>query len=160
MLDHQFRRKKTLPDGILIGLLGVGGSRREKKCRANTKNSRSHFIPPHSSLRAFRGTFTGTRRYDSPSLGIFRKISCPGFASRTSLGARHSDSVCAAASSSAGTVLAVLRYEGTPITSAARITAVTPASVHTRHGRARFLSLAASAAASTRARKSADGPAP
>src|SRR5260370_3676519 len=160
MLDYQFRSKKTLPDGILIGLLGATCSRREQKCRTKPENSRSHVIPPHSSLRAFRGILTGTRRYDSPSLGIFRKISCPGFASRTSLGARHSASVCAAASSSAGTVLAILRYDATPIRSAARITAVTPASVHTRHGRARFLSLAASAAASTRARKSADGPAP
>src|SRR5713226_8346388 len=157
MLDHQFRSKKTLADGILIGLLGAGCSRGEKKCRANTEKSRFHVIPPHLSSP---GIFTGTCRYDSPSLGIFRKISCPGLASRTSLGARHSVSVCAAASSSAGTVFAVLRYDVTPITSAARITGVAPASAHTRHGRARFLSLAASAAASTRARKSADGPAP
>src|SRR5260370_29123219 len=126
MLNHQFGSKKTLPDGILIGLLGVGCSRREQKCRANTENSRFHFIPPHLS---FRGIFTGTRRYDSPSLGIFRKISCPGLASRTSLGARHSASVCAAASSSAGTDLAILRYDVTPITSATRVTAVTPATV-------------------------------
>src|SRR5216684_4879970 len=104
----------------------------------------------------FTGVFAGACRYDSPSLGIFRKNSCPGLASRTSLGARHSVSVCAAASSSAGTVPAVLRYDVTPITSAARITAVTPARVQTRHGRALFPSLAASAAASTRARKSAD----
>src|SRR5712692_1869708 len=44
MLDQQFRSKKTLPDGILIGLLGVGCSRREQKCRAKPENSRFHLF--------------------------------------------------------------------------------------------------------------------
>src|SRR6202158_1298915 len=161
MLHHQFRSKKTLPHGILIGLLGAGWSRRKKKRRANTENSRSHFIPPHlSSGGIFRGIFTGTFRYDSPSLGIFRKISGPGCASRTSLGARHSASVCAAGSSSAGPFLVVLRSDVSPTTSPAKIPAVTPARVQPRHGRARLLSPAASAAACTRARKSTGGAPP
>ncbi len=101
----------------------------------------------------------GTFRYDSPSLGIVRKISCPGVASRASLGARHSASLCTAASSFSGIVCAALRYIAAPIISAT-IAAVAPASVHTRHRRARLAPLAASAAASTCAWKSAGGSAP
>src|ERR1700676_4056758 len=63
MLDHQFWSKKTLPDGVLIGLLGAGCSRRKKKCRANTENSRFHVIPPHSSSRvSSRGHADRTHR--------------------------------------------------------------------------------------------------
>src|SRR5712692_7133458 len=68
MLDHQFRRKKTLPDGILIGLLGAGCSRREKKCRANTEKSRFHVIPPRlSSGVSSRGHADTTRRVSASS---------------------------------------------------------------------------------------------
>src|SRR5229473_5189562 len=68
MLDHQFRSKKTLPDGILIGLLGEGCSRREQKCRANTENSRFHFIPPRlPSGVSSRGHADTTRRASASS---------------------------------------------------------------------------------------------
>src|SRR5712664_1548538 len=89
-----------------------------------------------------------------------RKISCPGVTSRPSLGARHSASFCAAASSSPGIIRAVLRCNVTAIIRTTTTTALAPASVHTRHGRARFPSRAVPASASTRARKSADGSAP
>src|SRR5712692_6043779 len=63
MLDHHFRSEKTLPDGILIGLLGAGCSRREKKCRAKPENSRFHVIPPRlSSGVSSRGHADTTRR--------------------------------------------------------------------------------------------------
>src|SRR6266850_1419994 len=42
---------------------------------------RESWLSSHSSSFLFTGTF----RYDSPSLGIVRKISCPGVASRASL---------------------------------------------------------------------------
>src|SRR5713226_8619254 len=68
MLNHQFRSKKTLPDGILIGLLGAGCSRREKKYRANTQNSRFHFIPPRlPSGVSSRGHADTTRRASASS---------------------------------------------------------------------------------------------
>jgi hypothetical protein len=51
MLDHKFRGKEAVPDGILIRLLGADGARREKKYCANAENSRPHFIPPHPSSR-------------------------------------------------------------------------------------------------------------
>src|SRR6266403_1851030 len=49
VLDHEFRSKEALTDRILIGLLRAGRSRGEQKHRANRENSRSHFIPPHPS---------------------------------------------------------------------------------------------------------------
>src|SRR6266851_6796831 len=68
MLDHQFRWKKTLPDGILIGLLGAGCSRRKKKCRAKPENSRFHFIPPRlPSGASSRGHADTTRRASASS---------------------------------------------------------------------------------------------
>src|SRR6266850_1168251 len=116
---------------------------------------RELWLSSHSSSFFFTGTF----RYDSPSLGIVRKISCPGVASRASLGARHSASLCTAASSSSGIVCAALRYIVTPIISAT-IATVAPASVPTHHRRVRLAPPAASAAASTRAWKFAGGSAP
>src|SRR6266567_3349380 len=110
----------------------------------------------HSSSSVFTGTFT----YDLPSFGIVFRISCPGVTRSESLGARHSASFCAAATSSPGISPTVLRCHVTTIIRTTTTTAAAPASVRTRHGRARFPSLAAAAAASTRTRKFAEGSAP
>src|SRR5260370_27595395 len=62
MLHHQFRWKKTLPHGILIGLLGVGCPR-EQKCRAKPENSRFHlFLLIYLSGASLRGHADTTRR--------------------------------------------------------------------------------------------------
>src|SRR5713101_7916599 len=68
MLDHQFGSKKTLPDGILIGLLGVGCCRRKKKCRAKPENSRFHlFLLIYLSGASLRGHADTTRRASASS---------------------------------------------------------------------------------------------
>src|SRR6266568_1068260 len=56
LLNHQFRRKETLSDRILIGLLGTNRSRCQQKSRANAEKSGSHFIPPHRSSREHSNT--------------------------------------------------------------------------------------------------------
>src|SRR6266852_7524311 len=68
MLDHQFRSEKTLPDGILIGLLGAGCSRREQKCRAKPENSRFHlFLLIYLSGASLRGHADTTRQASASS---------------------------------------------------------------------------------------------
>src|SRR5882762_845535 len=47
MLNHEFWSKETLPDRILIGLLGTGRSHRQKKHGTKAENPGSHFTPPH-----------------------------------------------------------------------------------------------------------------
>src|SRR5882672_2065089 len=51
MLNHEFWSKETLPDRILIGLLGTGRSHRQKKHGTKAENSGSHLTPPHSFSR-------------------------------------------------------------------------------------------------------------
>src|SRR5437870_2473729 len=102
----------------------------------------------------------GTFMYDSPSLGVVCRISWPGICRSTSLGARHSANLSAAESSASSTVGAARQCNNNPITSAAVTTAVAPTNTHRPTDLARFCSLSASAAATTRARNSPGSSAP
>src|ERR1700687_46804 len=60
VLDHQLRRKKDLPDRILVRLLAACHSSHQKQQSANAENFNFHFIPPHSSSGASSRELAGT----------------------------------------------------------------------------------------------------
>src|SRR5262249_2536973 len=92
-----------------------------------------------------------------PSFGTVVSNSCPGVASSPSLGACHSASLCAVDNSSAVSRVK-LRFHR-PVISTIAAHAVTPASTRIRN-RPLVCCWLAAAAASTRARKPAEGSAP